>query len=183
MSAYDARLTWRSLNAVFIPNARWLCHLHGLVWCKHPSECIGLKITFWMAHGHGAASTQHQLSQYFAISLRRHELPTAALQDGQSQLPEAALAASSQGFPPQWDRLLTLELPGLSQGPLSSGKGSFAQLWACHYGSSSWRLAMVLQGVLDLPAHTLYCRQHSPVSSNSTFLIPPDSGPAQISIH
>lgn len=37
-----------------------------------------------MAHGHGAASTQHQLSQYFAISLRRHELPTAALQDGKA---------------------------------------------------------------------------------------------------
>lgn len=43
--------------------------------------------------GHGAASTQeHQLSQCFAKSPGRHELLTAAMQGGESQLPpEAAL--------------------------------------------------------------------------------------------
>lgn len=135
----------------------------GWWWCKHPSECIGFKIMFGMAHWHGAASTSSaNILQYH---LGRHELPTAAMQDGQSQLPEATLASQSQGFP-QWDRLCYLwSCQGFLRTPLIRERLLCSQLWACHHGSSSRRLAVMLQDILDLPVHTLYCRQHISLSN------------------
>lgn len=103
VSAYTARLTLvlkKSWNYSFQMPTGCIISM-GWWWCKHPSECIGFKIMFGMAHWHGAASTSSaSISQYH---LGRHELPTAAMQDGQSQLPEATLASQSQGFPSETD--------------------------------------------------------------------------------
>lgn len=142
VSAYNARLTlvlkksWNSIHSKCPLAASWAGGVQA------PSECIGFKIMFGMAHWHGAASTSSaSILQYH---LGRHELPTAAMQDGQSQLPEATLASQSQGFP-QWDRLCYLwSCQGFLRAPLIRERLLCPQLWACHHGSSSRRLAMML---------------------------------------
>lgn len=100
---------WTGLEAswaVVIPNAHWLYHLWADVVGSVPVSTWDSRLSFKWLVWRGAANTQ--LSWCFAESLGSYELPTAATQVGQRQLPlEVPWASQAEVSPSQWDRLCT----------------------------------------------------------------------------